>query len=54
MGSRLSGAVSMLLATRRLAPPLVLVVAAFAYIALGTPPAARAATCGDYPNQAAA
>src|SRR3954452_11801927 len=50
----MSGAASMLIAMRRLALPLFLVVAALAYLALAAPPAARAATCADYPNQAAA
>jgi hypothetical protein len=44
----------MLLAMRRLALPLLVVVAALAYVALAAPPVARAATCADYPNQAAA
>ena len=44
----------MLVAMRRLALPFLVVVAALAYIALAAPPAARAATCADYPNQAAA
>ena len=44
----------MLLAMRRLALPLLLAVAALTYVALAAPPAARAATCADYPNQAAA
>jgi hypothetical protein len=44
----------MLLAMRRLALSLLLVVAALACVAVAAPPAARAATCADYPNQAAA
>jgi len=39
---------------RRLALPFLVVVAALAYVALAVPPAARAATCTDYPSQAAA
>src|SRR3954447_14546250 len=38
----------------RLALPLLLVVVALAYVGLAAPPTARAATCADYPNQAAA
>jgi hypothetical protein len=44
----------MLLAMRRLAFPLLVVLAAIANVALAAPPTARAATCADYPNQAAA
>src|SRR3954447_3037133 len=44
----------MLVAMRRLARAVLVVVAAVAYVALGAPPVARAATCADYPNQAAA
>jgi hypothetical protein len=44
----------MMAAMRRLALSLVLVVVALAYVGLVAPPTARAATCADYPNQAAA
>jgi hypothetical protein len=44
----------MLVGMRRIALPVLLVVAALAYVALAAPPAALAATCADYPNQAAA
>src|SRR4051812_26647414 len=44
----------MLLLMRRLPLPLLVVVAALAYVGLVAPPAARAATCADYANQAAA